>query len=44
MLITDVLLLVPLIGSGIALLRDEGSDDADRDESGEGGASADVVS
>jgi hypothetical protein len=33
MLVTDVLLLVPLIGCGIALLRDEGSDDPDGDES-----------
>ena len=42
-LVTDVLLLVPLIGSGIALLRDEGSDDPDRDESDEVGAPPDVV-
>ncbi len=40
MLVTDVLLLVPLIGSGIALLRDEGSDDPDRDESDDDGAGA----
>jgi hypothetical protein len=44
MLITDVLLLVPLIGSGIALLRDEDSDDADRDESDDDGARPDVAS
>ncbi len=45
MLVTDVLLLVPLIGSGIALLRDEGSDDPDRDESDDDGSGAppDVV-
>ncbi len=45
MLVTDVLLLVPLIGCGIALLWDEGSDDPDRDESVDDGAGAppDVV-
>ena len=45
MLVTDVLLLVPLIGCAIALLRDEGSDDPDRDESNDEGAGAppDVV-
>ncbi len=45
MLVTDVLLLVPLIGSGIALLRDEGSDDPDKDEADDDGAGAppDVV-
>ncbi len=45
MLVTDVLLIVPLIGSGIALLRDEGSDGPDRDESDDDGAGAppDVV-
>ena len=42
-LVTDKLLLVPLIASGIALLRDEGSDDPDRDESDDDGAPPDVV-
>lgn len=42
-LVTDTLLLVPLIASGIALLRDEGSDDPDRDESDDDGAPPDVV-
>lgn len=42
-LVTDVLLLVPLIGSGIALLRNEGSDDPDRDEADDDGAPPDVV-
>ncbi len=36
-LVTNALLLVPLIASGIALLRDEGSDDRDRDESDDDG-------
>jgi hypothetical protein len=40
MLVTDVLFLVPLIGSGIALLRDESTDDPDRDESNDEGAGA----
>ncbi len=45
MLVTDVLFILPLIGCGIALLRDEGSDDPDRDESDDDGAGAppDVV-
>ncbi len=43
MLVTDVLFLVPLIGSGIALLRDEGSDDPDKDESDNDEAAPDLV-
>ena len=37
-LVTAALLLVPLIGSGIALLRNAGSDSLDRDESDDNGA------